>query len=86
MVAWPPPNSVLNVPWKFSLMAANASRNRTLLVSSIFLIVSLRRRDRVGQILLLGRQELMARVELVELIDGHHVDRAEAIDLLAQGA
>ena len=40
MVAWPPPNSVLNVPWKFSLMAANASRNRSLLVSSIFLIVS----------------------------------------------
>ena len=39
-LARPPPKRVLNVPWKFSLITANASRNRCLLVSSIFLIVS----------------------------------------------
>ena len=34
MPARPPPKSVLNVPWKFWLMATNASRNRAFDVSS----------------------------------------------------
>ena len=38
--ARPPPNSVLNVSWKFWLMAANASRNRAFVVSSMRLIAS----------------------------------------------
>ena len=83
MVAWPPPNSVLNVPWKFSLMAANASRKRCLLVSSIFLIVS-----PVAVIESVRSFRWVVRnvwrvLKLVELIDGHHVDRAQAIDLAA---
>ena len=41
-------------------------------------------RDRVDEVLALRRQEGVARVELVELLDGHHVDRAELVDLAAQ--
>src|SRR6185369_4326508 len=44
-----------------------------------------RLRDRFGQVLALSGQEGMPRLELVELLDGHHVDRAEAFDLGAQG-
>ena len=40
MPALPPPNSVANVPWKFVLMAVNASRKRACVVSSILLIAS----------------------------------------------
>ena len=36
------------------------------------------------QVLALGRQERVALLELVELLDGHHVDGAEALDLRAQ--
>ena len=86
MVAWPPPNSVLKVPWKFSRMAENASRKRCLLVSSIFLDGVAGRCDRIGQVLALRRQELMACIQLVELIDGHHIDRSEPIDFLSQPA
>ncbi len=43
-----------------------------------------RLRDRVDEILALRRQERVARLELVELLDRHHVHRAEAIDLRAQ--
>ena len=38
-------------------------------------------RDRVDEILALRRQEGVARLELVELLDGHHVHRTETIDL-----
>ena len=41
-------------------------------------------RDRVDQVLALRRQERVTRFELVELLDGHHVDRAELVDLAAQ--
>ena len=41
-------------------------------------------RDRVEQILALRGEERVARLELVELLDGHHVDRAEAVDLLLE--
>ena len=84
MPARPPPNSVLNVSWKFWLMAANASRNRALVVSSIRRIASPVGGDRVDEVLALRREEHVARLELVELLDGHHVHRAEPIDLVAQ--
>ena len=38
-------------------------------------------RDRVDQVLPLCRQKRVARFELVELLDGHHVDGTKAIDL-----
>ena len=82
--ARPPPNSVLKVSWKLRLIAANASVNRCRVVSSIRLMASARLRDRVDQILALGGQERVAGFELVELLDGHHVHRAEPIDLGAQ--
>ena len=40
--------------------------------------------NRVDQVLALRRQEGVAGFELVELVDGHHVDRAKAIDPGAQ--
>src|SRR5262249_52335207 len=42
-------------------------------------------RDRFDQVLPLSGQESMTRLELVELLDGHHVHWAEALDLGAQG-
>ena len=42
------------------------------------------RGDGVDQILALRGQEGVPRLELVELLDGHHVDRAEPVDLGAQ--
>ena len=41
-------------------------------------------RDRIDEVLALRGQERMARFELVELLDGHHVDEAEPIDLGTQ--
>ena len=41
MPARPPPNRVAKVCWKFALIAVNASRNRTCVVSSIRLMASL---------------------------------------------
>ena len=41
-------------------------------------------RDRVDQVLALRGQEGVALIELGELLDGHHVDRAELVDLRAQ--
>ena len=38
-------------------------------------------RDRVDEVLALRREERVARLELVELLDRHHVHRAEPIDL-----
>ena len=84
--ARPPPNSVLKISWKLRLMAANASAKRSRVVSSMRLIASLVWAMDVDQILALRRQERVARLELVELLDRHHVDRAEAIDLGAQRA
>jgi hypothetical protein len=40
--------------------------------------------DRVDEVLALRGQERMAGFELVELLDRHHVHRAEAVDLGAQ--
>ena len=65
-------------------MAANASRNRCLLVSSIFLIVSpVAVMESVRSFRCVVRN-CMPRLQLVELIDGHHVDGTHALDLLAQ--
>ena len=44
------------------------------------------RGNRIDQILALRRQERVSRLEIVELINGHHVDRAHAFDLVAQVA
>src|SRR5262249_43536049 len=44
-----------------------------------------RLRDGVYEILALAGEKHVARLELVELLDGHHVDRTQAIDLRAQG-
>ena len=82
--ARPPPKSVLNVSWKFCWMAVNASVKRADVVSSIRVIASDGLRDRLDQILALRRQEHVARLELVELLDGHHVHRPEPVDLVAQ--
>ena len=41
-------------------------------------------RDRVDQVLALRGEEGVARLELVELLDRHHVDRAEPVDLRPQ--
>jgi len=41
--------------------------------------------DGVDEILALGGQEHVAGLELVELLDRHHVHRPEAIDLRAAG-
>ena len=40
--------------------------------------------NRLDQVLALLRQERMALFELVELLDGHHVDRPQTFDLLPQ--
>ena len=79
--ARPPPNSVLKVCWKFWLIAAKASRKRALrrLVDALDRFAGLR--DRVDEVLALRRQERVARFELVELLDRHHVHGTEAIDL-----
>src|SRR5205814_2440130 len=42
-----------------------------------------RLRDRVDQILALRGEERVPRLELLELLDGHHVHRTEPIDLAA---
>ena len=62
-------------------MAANASVKRCArrLVDPLDRLAGLR--DRVDQILALRRQERVARLELVELLDRHHVDRPEPLDL-----
>ena len=82
--ARPPPKSVLNVPWKFCWIAANASLNRALrrLVDPLDRFGRLG--DRLDQILPLRSQERVTSLELVELLDRHHVHRAEAVDLRAQ--
>ena len=82
--ARPPPNSVLKVSWKLRLIAANASREALARRLVDALDGFARLRDRVDEILALRRQERVARLELVELLDRHHVDRAEPIDLRAQ--
>ena len=41
-------------------------------------------RDGVDQVLALRGQEVVPLLQFVELIDGHHVDRPEALDLGAQ--
>ena len=74
--ARPPPNSVLNVTWKFAWIAVNASVKRAFVVSSMRVIASRRLRDRVDQVAALRGQEHVALLELVELLDGHHVHRA----------
>ena len=82
--ARPPPKSVRNVSWKFRLMAANASAKRACVVSSMRLIASLVWAIDSHEVRALRRQEHVARLELVELLDGHHVHRAEPIDLGSQ--
>ena len=79
--ARPPPNSVLNVTWKLCL-----DRGERLAEAHLRRLVDARDRlgrlrDRVDQVAPLRGQERVARLELVELLDGHHVHRAEAIDL-----
>ena len=41
--------------------------------------------DRVDEVLPLRRQERVPRLELVVLLDGHHVDGTEAVDLGGSG-
>ena len=79
--ARPPPNSVLNVSWKFAWMAVNASLKRAFVVSSIRLMASEVCAIESTRSLPLRGQERVALLELVELLDGHHVDRPEAVDL-----
>src|SRR5213594_4330100 len=43
-----------------------------------------RLRNRLDQVLPLRREKRIARLELVELFDGHHVHRTEALNLAAQ--
>ena len=75
---------MLNVAWKFAWIAVNASAKRALarLVDARDGLDGLR--DRIDQVLALRRQEHVARFELVELLDGHHVHRTEAVDLRFQ--
>src|SRR5688572_30916140 len=40
--------------------------------------------DRVDEVLALGGQERVARLEIVELVDRHHVHRAHLFDLGAE--
>ena len=65
-------------------MTANASRNRSLrrLVDLLDRVVG--RGDRIDEVLALRGQERVARLEVVELIDRHHVDRAHPLDLGAE--
>jgi hypothetical protein len=73
-------NKVPNVCWKLWLIFVKASAKRCRVVWSIRGRLG-RLRDRVHEILLLTRQESVTRLELVELLDRHHVHRAEAVDL-----
>ena len=84
--ARPPPNSVLNISWKLLLIAANASRKRALrrLVDALDRLAGLRRSNRPGPCA--AWSGTVARLELVELLDRHHVDRAEPIDLRLAGS
>ena len=82
--ARPPPNSVLKVSWKLRLIAANASANRWRVVSSMRLIASLVCAIESTRSLRCVRQEGVSRLELVELLDRHHVDGPEPVDLGAQ--
>ena len=62
-------------------MAANASAKRCArrLVDALDRFARLG--DRVDEVLALRREERVPRLELVELLDGHHVHRTEAVDL-----
>ena len=82
--ARPPPNSVLNVSWKL-LVDGGERLGEALarrLVDALDRFAGLR--DRIDQVLALRGEERVARLELVELLDGHHVHRTEPIDLAAQ--
>ena len=78
--ARPPPKSVLKVSWKFRLIAEKASENRGAGRFVDLLDGLTRLRDRVDQILALRGQKAVARLELVELLDRHHVHRTQPVD------
>ena len=65
-------------------MAPNASSKRSRVVWSMRLMASPVCAIEVEQVLALRGQERVARLELVELLDGHHVDRPEPFDLLLE--
>ena len=77
--ARPPPNSVVKVSSKFWLMTVNASLEALArrLVDLPDRLVG--RGDRIDEILALRGQEGVARFEVVELIDRHHVDRRPSV-------
>ena len=84
MPALPPPNSVENV-----CLEVLVDRGERFAESRVRRFVDLADRlvglrDRVDEILLLGRQEQVALFELLRLLDRHHVDGAHAINLFAQ--
>ena len=82
--ARPPPNSVLKVSWKLRLMAENASAKRCRVVSSIRLIASAVWAIESTRSLRCVVRNPCRVFELVELLDRHHVDGAQPIDLRAQ--
>ena len=82
--ARPPPNSVVNVCLELVVDRAERlwNRSRVVFVDALDGLAGLR--DRIEQVLALRGEERVARLELVELLDGHHVDRPEPLDLLLQ--
>ena len=84
MPALPPPNSVENVAWKFVVDRGErfAEARVRRFVDLADRLVGLR--DRVDEVLVLRGQEDVALLELLRLLDRHHVDRAHALDLFAQ--
>ena len=75
--ARPPPKSVWNVSSKLRWMTVNASLKRSRVVLSMRLIASPVWAIESTRSLRCAGQERVALLELVELLDGHHVDGAE---------